>query len=146
MNIHQPRPTEYKGVVFRSKTKAIYACAFASIGFLWQYEPFRYNDLPGPDFLLAWQSEQQTIVMAVAEVKPRRPNDTYIESLKKSIRDYGGSCKNRLLIFGSPFDDSIPRGILDLEDDICNRAGTWQWLAIALAEGFIRARSYRFDL
>ncbi|MCW0217495.1 MAG: hypothetical protein OJI67_04140 [Prosthecobacter sp.] len=54
-------PTQYGGVIFRSRLEATWAYFFDSIGLPWKYEPF---DIEGwtPDFLL-----QGTIL---CEVKP----------------------------------------------------------------------------
>lgn len=57
----EAKPTEYAGVLFRSKLEATWARFFDVIGLEWQYEP---TQIPGwiPDFLIAgWW---------LAEVKP----------------------------------------------------------------------------
>lgn len=57
----QAKPTEYAGVLFRSKLEATWARFFDVIGVAWEYEPTK---LPGwiPDFLIdGWW---------LAEVKP----------------------------------------------------------------------------
>ena len=69
---HKARPTEYAGVLFRSRLEASWAAFFDELGWTWEYEPY---DLDGwtPDFIIKGKSENVFV-----EVKPldldRLPN------------------------------------------------------------------------
>ena len=71
-------PTVYKGIRFRSRLEARWACFFDMIGQKWQYEPY---DLAGwiPDFAIqVGRGFKNTLV----EVKPTFDN---LEELKSKI-------------------------------------------------------------
>jgi len=78
----EAKPTEYKGVLFRSKLEATWARFFDVIGVEWEYEPCQ---LPGwiPDFLIdGWW---------LAEVKPFPVTGSHAvrhEPFGKAIRDF----------------------------------------------------------
>jgi hypothetical protein len=89
-----PRPTEYKGVVYRSKSEAMFA-RFLELqvsgrrlgGFC--YEP-NEMEIDGwiPDFLgwsLSKRSNRPCITYSLFEYKPKTPTATYLESLAKKI-------------------------------------------------------------
>ena len=66
------RPTEYKGVMFRSRLEARYAAFFDLVGWEWDYEP---HDLSGwiPDFLVKFKCPCKYcsgVHSLYAEVKP----------------------------------------------------------------------------
>lgn len=58
-------PTEYNGIVFRSRLEATWACFFDQMGWQWDYEPI---DLEGwvPDFMLTGKDGTEILV----EIKP----------------------------------------------------------------------------
>ena len=79
-------PTEYRGVLFRSRLEAKWAEFFTILGIAWEYEP---KALPGwiPDFLVAgwWLAEVKPVSltsMAIVEEpeiqKAIRPYDTLL--------------------------------------------------------------------
>lgn len=65
MTKYAAHPTLYKGILFRSRLEARYACYFDQRGWAWTYEPY---DLHGysPDFSLTTQDLSGVLV----EVKP----------------------------------------------------------------------------
>jgi len=79
-----PKPTDYIGVRFRSKSEAIFARALELRGLFWQYEPenWRCEDGWVPDF---WAAQQRTnphrIFSLIIEYKPSRVTDAYKEQL-----------------------------------------------------------------
>lgn len=77
------RPTEYKGVVYRSKSEAMYAASIHSRGHKWIYEP-RFLDLDGwrPDFAIPVHNGNE-FGFEVIEYKPYRPTETYLTELAK---------------------------------------------------------------
>ena len=78
----EAKPTEYNGVIFRSKLEATWARFFDVIGVKWEYEPCR---LPGwvPDFLLDgwWLAEVKPIPVMWGDVPSHPP-------FAKAIRDF----------------------------------------------------------
>ncbi|MFN9583403.1 MAG: hypothetical protein ACK566_12170 [Bacteroidota bacterium] len=118
MAITEARPTEYKGVRYRSKCEAMFAryldlereesvrCGFGPGGF--EYEP-SYLDVDGwkPDFL-KWFVIDQVVVgnfcgpgirYVVIEYKPSRPTGTYIEEFVERVT----KLRHRLLSSGCLF-------------------------------------------
>lgn len=65
MTRYAAHPTTYKGVLFRSRLEARWACYFDQRGWTWVYEPF---DLHGysPDFSLVHDTAKGVLI----EVKP----------------------------------------------------------------------------
>lgn len=111
---YEARPTEYKGITFRSKSEAIVARGFDLLkfkdGVVWMYEP---EILSGdknkytPDFLLVI-SYEHSLFFYVIEYKPAIPNITYLNELRVRFEYIH---KNQvfpdvrcLLMCGSPFD------------------------------------------
>jgi len=73
------RPTEYKGIVFKSKSEACYAKWLDSIGRTqWTYEPdeFRSGNYV-PDFAVRFESSGGNICLVI-EYKPSQPTESYI--------------------------------------------------------------------
>lgn len=122
MQQYEARPTEYKGVVFKSKSEAIFARGLdlieTSNGFgdtlrvMWHYEPvfLKTNDGYIPDFYLVVHDitrhfDDGRIKEYIIEYKPKLPNNTYISVLEKRAESL--IVKNNkaifILIHGSPF-------------------------------------------
>ncbi len=76
------KPTEYAGVLFRSKLEATWARFFDVIGVEWEYEP---THLPGwiPDFLIGgwWLAEVKPVDVMCGDVPSHPP-------FAKAIRDF----------------------------------------------------------
>lgn len=73
-------PTDYRGVHFRSRLEAKWACFFDNVGWPWEYEPI---DLDGyiPDFILPFYEPM------LVEVKPevmRKDLGQHISRIEKS--------------------------------------------------------------
>lgn len=148
-------PTEYKGVVFRSKCEALFARNLdLSGGWLWEYEPFEFRSKDGwqPDFRLAalvptrvmggW-SIPQGIADALLEYKPSDVTDTYLDHA--ATRAFDIASKNQIpfsffIVCGSPF-NRIRKSYWLLEGRFQLQEGHCQWL-----EWIDEAREYRFDL
>lgn len=78
----KPLPTEYNGVLFRSRTEARWAVYFDALGIEWHYEPqhFRLSDggFYKPDFYLprmGFVADGGGSVGMYVEVKPRNAPD-----------------------------------------------------------------------
>lgn len=77
---YKPRTTEYKGVVFRSKSEACLAKWFEDRGFLWSYEPKEFTvGNYTPDFVVCFKASNNTLPRFVVEYKPSEPTMTYME-------------------------------------------------------------------
>jgi len=76
---HSAIPTKYRGIQFRSRLEAKWACVFDSLGWKWEYEPI---DLNGwiPDFIIEIKHLHKQVL---AEIKPitgdRVPRDVYLK-------------------------------------------------------------------
>lgn len=85
---HEPIPTQYRGVRFRSKSEAIFARALELRGYdVWEYEPARYvvNDWT-PDFFAVGQKRSpQLVVSLIIEYKPAGVTDAYKERLAENF-------------------------------------------------------------
>lgn len=92
-NFHEPIPTEYDGVRFRSKGEAIFARALSLNQILWEYEPKRIVTLDNwtPDFLAVWRRKNKTLVICLIEYKPSTPTDSYFAVMKKRVVELGHS-------------------------------------------------------
>jgi len=93
---YTPRPTEYAGVTFRSKSEAIFA-RFIDLktkgSAKWVYESKNINRMTGerfnPDFMFFYATDcKRYHVAVVIEYKPAIPTDTYIEEF------FNLKCKN----------------------------------------------------
>jgi len=76
-----PKPTKYKGCIYRSRLEATWAAFFDRVGWKYQYEPF---DLCGwvPDFILFGFGNDDILV----EVKPYSSfNDFVVNKVTKKI-------------------------------------------------------------
>lgn len=118
MKYIQARPTEYLGVVFRSKSEALFAQALAWSGYpKWEYEPEDMN-VEGyvPDFsLIDTRDYPHGFVdyRYAIEYKPRGVTDSY-SSYLGHIADAlkaNKKCDRFFLVCGTPFDRRIGRKI-----------------------------------
>lgn len=78
------RPTEYRGVKFRSKSEAIFARALDLGKWVWKYEPedMRLENGWVPDFwIVMTKPVNPTIVSVVVEYKPSHITQTYLQEL-----------------------------------------------------------------
>lgn len=71
--------TNYKGINFRSRLEAKWACFFDKLGWDWQYEPYDMNGWI-PDFILIGK-KKTTLV----EVKPFERLDEFKEAINKIL-------------------------------------------------------------
>lgn len=101
MNPIQAVNTEYKGVIFKSKSEAIIARAMDLLDLCWTYEPevLRCKDGYVPDFIV-----KGTMVNAVVEYKPAPVTQTYRDSLFERFERFHEFGLSTILIIGSPFD------------------------------------------
>lgn len=155
----KPIQTEYKGVVYRSKSEAIFSRAWGQCH-KWgpesnlQYEP-EFASIPNytPDFAYCSFTSFGKWIFTVIEYKPRRPTVTYIsqfaERLKAIDSHLGGQLSYGSAIYWSNgfgcSDFGVIRPVLD------NTTGEWalgeaeEWDDL-LKQEFIKATKYRFDL
>lgn len=153
-----PRPTEYKGTVFRSKSEAVIARALDVTSFVWEYEPerFRHHDWT-PDFwavshrqAIHYPTQKRAVISLIIEYKPSEPTETYMTELSgrmMAIRTgVVGSEDIPLLVCGNPFNETIPRSVFVLERDGAWGLLTSRWLTTDFFHNWTEAKNYRFDL
>lgn len=142
---NQPRPTDFKGITFRSKTEAIFAKSLDLSAVAWEYEPERFKHASGwvPDFWICANGRSGNIVSMVLELKPCRPTQTYLVELRQRMTDVVGQYDYAVIAFVNPFDNMSERGVMILQED-----GTWSdskssaWLF----RNIEHAKRHRFDL
>lgn len=83
----KPRKTEFRGVVFRSKSEACLAKYFHDHKFRWTYEPDAFEvDNYLPDFWVSYEAASGRTVEFVVEYKPSEPTMTYMEGRANDLR------------------------------------------------------------
>lgn len=155
-------PTEYGGVVFKSKTEAVIARAFDLVSIrtnghavcCWEYEPAWAKTSDGwvPDFFVMFMDRspkrEPFVIRYLAEVKPSEPTGAYMDSLIKKFLsiDCGVVDIARLCIVGSPFTNE-KRYISEIIRDPLRWGKPHPWLCVGLPDELVSAaRKYRFDL
>ena len=153
-------PTEYKGILFDSKSEAIFARSlqfliqqFQSVKeVVWQYHPekFRIGDYV-PDFLLIVVIDGYRCGFCdryLIECKPKRPTNAYLSKYTeyfKQIRekDHFGLIPDFRVCVGSPFNDKHPYDLsLYLDANEFQRIPN----GIVNREAYEWGKQYRFDL
>ena len=157
----KPRPTEYKGVRYRSKSEACVACWLENEiergklhGFCYEPKEFAVGRWV-PDFM-AWEvlstGDELGLKYVLIEYKPRVPTKTYFEELSSRVESLTGLVLNApycmsfcfTLLCGG-FYDNAPRWFAA---DFCNPQITFverdfDWLPVRLKQ---KITSTRFDL
>lgn len=113
---YTPRPTEYCGVVFRSKCEAIFARNLDLRGFSqWNYEP---QISPGwnPDFwaIQKMKTMQRGFLSWIIEYKPESATETYKNETAKRFSEVCGEISNLgcVICCGSPFNQTRETWVL----------------------------------
>lgn len=164
MKTLQPVETEYSGVVFRSKTEAIFARCLDLANAPWTYEPLFMtcsgcHDEPReyvPDFYVSWprlwrpSPEDVLCSSGIIEVKPSRPTETW---MKRALDDYRATTQwavkgmAPLYVYFNLWDD--PEALLlssDMSTMSKEEENPMTYLVEFLLEHWDEAKSYRFDL
>jgi hypothetical protein len=115
-------PTTYKGIEFRSRLEAKWACVFDELGWQWDYEAV---DLDGyiPDFILKFPHGNM-----LCEVKPATTKDELLEATEKvehSGWDSHALVVGSLLHYGEWPDPMI--GIVTAINEYRNCYWGWDW-------------------
>ena len=149
----KPRPTEYEGQLFRSKTEAVFARSLDLASVAWDYEPsgLKIDDGYVPDFL-APENILGALVAMVIEIKPSTVTPQYRREWEDRAEEMVGRCgiipMSFLLIEGWHYGGVVPfvTTLIDGETDsflIGDRPeGFVSWVHSHASE----ASSYRFDL
>lgn len=160
MQQHEARPTEYKGITFKSKSEAIVARGFDLAGALWQYEPsildkYRDNifkDNYHPDFFVV-HGVGNDLFKYYVEYKPIKPTGAYLNELYGRFSKIEKAGADSLVVFcvllcGSPFDSNKKFGVYSVRK-ICNDV----FMSESEMDGeefmysfWEEAKKYRFDL
>jgi hypothetical protein len=167
----KPTKTEYKGIVFDSKSEAIFARAMdiqnaeteRNSKMFWHYHPERFtmNDYC-PDFSIQlWSKiydgkkfDQLTQSVILIEYKPAAPTQTYVDK----IRSYYDALKEKdhynvidyiLICYGNVFESESLKVIQIYSDSSGNtisKDSSYITDNIFCKEYISEARNYRFDL
>ena len=138
--------TEYRGVVFRSKSEAILARTFDLSGLTWSYEPERFSVKNWtPDFWML-RSRASLIhggIEFVLEYKPVMPTPTYLHGLAERFHLLEDRHPNLLtfLLVGNPFRDAKA-----LSYFYSKGKQAWVMDIPAFYERWSEAKAFRFDL
>lgn len=142
------RPTEYRGVKFRSKSEAVFARALDIGGWVWKYEPedMELDDGWIPDFwIVKKEPNRPTIISIVVEYKPSFVTKPYLEQLESRFEELGHDMLQTAfaLAVGSPWDGGSGRSLKVLD------RGNWIELPVIRGQTLDlmeKALDYRFDL
>lgn len=105
----KPIKTEYKQIVFDSKSEAVFARTLHLVNIAWHYQPGCHNGqlITGFHnhpwdfclFQIGWRP------LILIEYKPSMPTRTYLENLTKKVRT---NPKETFVIWGNPWEDTQP--------------------------------------
>jgi hypothetical protein len=158
--IKQPRPTEYKGVRYRSKSEAILAFCMDKAGYKFEYEPdLKCDELKWkPDFIV---HEQWSGCVFLLEYKPCEPTETYKEWIANEFKKVKKlDCSNVLNLSEGAFIDTafiywnnfyengqgVGRGSLDEWPENMISIFMCNMLHNDIKPHIENAKQYRFDL
>jgi hypothetical protein len=158
--IKQPRPTEYKGVRYRSKSEAILAFCMDKAGYEFEYEPdLKCDGLEWkPDFIVC---EQWSGCVFLLEYKPCEPTETYKKWIANEFKKVKKlDCSNVLNLSEGSFVDTpllywnnfYKNGQADsgnvLEEWPENIIATFMYYMLSqkIKPHIENAKQYRFDL
>lgn len=152
----EARPTEYAGVVFRSKSEAVLARALdlhPECGGNWVYEPemFKTSDGWKPDFYFRLGTSDG-IWSGIIEYKPSAPTETYVKRLKQYYDELRQNKELGVfgfgLMIGNPWSGGYEVRVFHSRGDEEERAAAAQLGAelYSVFKYFHEARRYRFDL
>lgn len=112
--------TTYRGITFRSRTEATWACFFDKLMWTWEYEPLDL-DRYIPDFALAFTRRTILEVKGVLTLEDLRPHKAKIEA--------SGWDGEALLVPAAPLDIESMSPILGLiaEREQIGREIVWSW-------------------
>lgn len=143
-----PIATEFMGVVFRSKSEAIFAKALHDLGYWFRYEP-SYFDVDGwkPDFHVL-MTGGKSMLEVIIEYKPANVSETYRKSLEKRFCHLYNKHALYDVCFSLASMSAYESGLDGLEQYSC---GENQWhkakvITELLQNKMASAKLYRFDL
>jgi len=109
------KKTEYKKIIFDSKSEAVFARTLDLGGHQWIYHPPEHCSHMW-DFLVFRMHMGDTPMPILVEYKPKMPTNTYVDELTNKMR-----CdpKESVVVWGNPW-DSVDRSI-DGPQECCYR-------------------------
>jgi len=151
-DIKTARPTEFKGVVYRSKSEAMFAASISYLGYKWIYEP-RFFEIDGwrPDFAIPVHNGNE-FGFEVIEFKPYRATETYMEELADRFRRLRSCVKipfSAYLVTFNWFDQGQSCDMVwDFDDTDCSRSSRGHLFECGYMtqSSMMHALEYRFDL
>lgn len=155
----QARATEYRGIVFRSKSEAqlAYILDHAEGNIVFDYEPVNFKTSSGyiPDFAkiqYVLNNEFRIgfpVYITIIEYKPSMPTDSYLKTLSENFaelykKDSFKIIDSYLLIFGSAYNNEFNAMSFDPQTLKINKGYfKLNWITPKLID---EALNYRFDL
>jgi len=149
-------PTQYAGVLFRSKSEALFARTLELLGYAWIYEPewLRCADGYVPDFMYIPAAGDRSFAMDmkifVTEYKPHRPTHAYLDQLRKHELEIEARSPGWIgmfdCVYGSFFEKApvLCSVFFDCSGKLIERSGsTHPWCNTAT---LLEAKRYRFDI
>ncbi|WP_139276573.1 hypothetical protein [Spirulina major] len=107
--------TEYKGIVFDSKSEAVFARTLDLSGAEWEYHPQKKCGHLW-DFLVLPYINAGHSVLTLVEYKPQMPTNTYVDNLTNKMRR---DPFESIVVWGNPWDGID--GSIDGPQDCCYR-------------------------
>lgn len=167
-----PRRTQYKGIVFRSKSEAVFARSLDLVGMPWLYEPFNGLDNPPGkhqwdflvftnirtlplttcgDYAYVLRGHDQVLYRPwFVELKPQAPNEVYLNDLRSRLLSCEQKCYpgNFGVIAGNPWNATAYSCNILLHQHVSRDDARRELAYIANeAAGFTdEATRYRYDL
>jgi hypothetical protein len=142
----QPIPTEFNGVLYRSKLEAEWACFLEHTPNVteYTYEPKLVIGYT-PDFLV--KVEHPAIAEAILEVKPKTPTDAYIQHKFKHMASYLCSHVQDLYViaYGSWWGAEIPK-LLTFRHTLVPQHKVLRNLFPGCVRAVAKVKTHRFDL
>jgi hypothetical protein len=141
-----PIPTQYSGVLFRSKSEAIFARSLELRGYVaWEYEPNEWATEDGwrPDFWAIGKNKKlHKIFSAIIEYKPTMVTQAYFEQATRRFLSLGDKLHNHaeVIACGNSFDKE--------RKTFVKTKNGWEEMehAIGLFLKIEEAAKYRYDL
>jgi hypothetical protein len=122
----KPKKTEYKGIVFDSKSEAVFARTLHLAGHQWEYHPAPHSKHCSHEWdFLVWRKTYEIPGYAgdmtyappiLIEYKPSMPTGTYVDKLTEEMR---ADPHESIVVWGNPWDGVDKR--IDGPKECCYR-------------------------
>lgn len=150
-------PTLFQGIVFRSKSEAMFANILEQMkgyrNYLrWVYEPDRFKTKDGyiPDFII-YEGDEMFLAdwIYLIEYKPSKPTFEYLQHLSKQFeeikrKDCYHFIDNCYVVYGNCYNNDFMRIVYDFDShQFFEQPDSLHWVQKIFVD---RAKSHRYDL